>query len=128
MCFTKKRILEDLPALKLQNTDIEWVGEFRYLGVTLDAPTLTWKSHIKETCRQGLQRINILKSLAGTTWGADRDTLTRVYCSFIRSKLLYGITAVASAAASSLESLNKIQNAAIRVILGVKNIGVESGI
>ena len=120
MCFTKKRILEDLPALRLQNTNIEWVMEFRYLGVILDAPTLTWKAHIEETCRQGLQRTNVLKALAGTTWGADRDMLTKVYNSFIRSKLVYGIAAIASAAASRLESLNKIQNAAIRVILGVK--------
>ena len=120
MCFTKKRIQEDLPTLRLQNTEIEWMKKFKYLGLTLDAPTLLWKDHVEEACRQGLQRINILKALAGTTWGADRDILLKVYDSFIKPKLMYGITAVASASESRLESLNKIQNAALRVILGAR--------
>ena len=120
MCFTKQQILEHLPTLKLQHNDIEWVKTFRYLGLTLDAPTLTWKVHVEETCRQGNLRVNILKSLAGTTWGADRELLTRVFKSFIRPKLLYGITAIASAPGSRIDSLNKKQNAALRVILGAR--------
>ena len=120
MCFTKKRVLDQLPTLKLQHTDIEWVKTFKYLGLTFDAPTLTWKEHIEETCRQGLQRVNILKALTGTTWGADRDLLLKVYKTYIRPKLTYGIIAVASAAESRLNALNRIQNAALRVILGAK--------
>ena len=112
--------MDDLPTLKLQNTDIEWVRTFKYLGLTFDSPTLLWNTHVEDICRQGNQRVNILKSMAGTTWGADREILTRVYKLYIRPKLLYGITAIASAPESRLESLNKIQNAALRVILGAR--------
>ena len=72
--------------------------------------------------------------MAWQTWGAEKELLLRVYKVYIRSKLTYGITAVSSAAASRLEQLNKIQNAAIRVALGVKRtspipaIQVESNI
>ena len=119
MCFTKKKVLEHLPTLKLQDADIEWVRTFKYLGLTFDAPTLTWKAHIEGVCRQGYQRVNILKALAGT-WGADREMLLNIYKAYVRPKLLYGITAVASAAESRLEGLNRIQNAALRVALGAR--------
>ena len=120
MYFTKKKISDHLPTLKLKENNIEWTPTFKYLGLTLDAPTLTWKQHIEEACRQGNQRINILKALTGTTWGADREQLLTIYKTYIRPKILYGITAVASAAESRIESLNRIQNAALRVALGAR--------
>ena len=64
--------------------------------------------------------MNILKALAGTTWGADREILLKIYKVFIRSKLTYGATAIASAANSRLENLNKVQNAALRAALGAR--------
>ena len=120
MIFTKKR-LPNPPTLTIKGNNIEWVKTFKYLGLTFDAPTLTWKSHIEETCRQGTQRLNILKALAGTTWGADRALLLQIYIVFIRSKLTYGMAAVSSAADSRIKALNRIQNAALRIALGAKN-------
>ena len=120
MCFTKKRVLDLLPTLRVNGEDIEWVKTFKYLGLIVDAPTLTWKKHIEETCRQAHQRVNILKALTGTTWGADREYLLIIYKVYIRTKLTYGATAIASAADSRLENLNKVQNAALRVALGAR--------
>ena len=120
MCFTKKRIPNNLPDLTVLGETIEWVKSFKYLGLIFDAPTLTWRKHVEDTCRQGHQRINIMKSLAGTTWGADREMLLTIYKVFIRSKLTYGSTAIASAAQTTIDNLNKIQSAALRVALGAR--------
>merc|ERR1739842_42725 len=120
MIFTNKKLPNILPTLKINETDIEWVNSFKYLGLTFDAPTLTWQKHIEETCRQCHQRINILKVLTGTTWGADREYLLKIYKAYIRSKLTYGAPAITSAAKSKIEKLNKVQNAALRVALGAR--------
>ena len=72
MYFTKKKIYEHLPTLKLNDNNIEWMSTFKYLGLTLDTPTLTWKQHFEEACRQGNQQINILKSPNWNYMGADR--------------------------------------------------------
>ena len=120
MIFTKKRLPEDLPVLSVIGNVVEWVKSFKYLGLTLDAPTLTWKKHVEEICRQGTQRLNILKALAGTTWGAERELLLKIYTSYIRPKLTYGIAAVASAAETRITSISRIQNAALRVALGAR--------
>ena len=120
MLFTKQKLPEELPNLTVTQNRIQWVKTFKYLGMYLDAPTLTWKSHIKEARRQGVQRLNILKALAGTTWGAERELLLKVYISYIRPKLTYGIAALASAAETNLKSLSRIQNAALRVALGAR--------
>ena len=119
MMFTKRRITE-VPTLTVKGNDIEWTKTFKYLGLTFDAPTLTWKTHIEDICRQGNQRLNILKSLAGTTWGAERTLLLQVYTSYIRPKLTYGIAAVASAPDSRIDFLNRIQSAALRTALGAR--------
>ncbi|CAL4097649.1 unnamed protein product, partial [Meganyctiphanes norvegica] len=82
LCFTKKRIGEILQdptlQLKLNQETIEWVKSVRYLGVTLDAPTLTWKKHYEQLTREGQQRINIMRAISGTTWGSKQRTPTQL--------------------------------------------------
>ena len=122
MCFTKQRkALEHKPSLMINNSDIEWVLEFKYLGVTFDAPTLTWAPHIEEVKRDCVQRLNILRALSGSTWGADKDLMLTLYTAYIRPKITYGISAVASASVSKLDKLETIQNAAIRLAIGARN-------
>ena len=111
MIFTKKKIpkLDEITKFKVNNEDVEWVKSFRYLGLTLEAPTLTWKLHFQELCREGVQRLNILRAVAGSSWGASREILLRLYTQYIRSKMTYGIAALASASKTRLESLEKIK-------------------
>ena len=113
--------MDRLPSFQIENSDIEWVNAFTYLGVTLDAPTLTWRNHIDNICREGNQRINIMRALSGSSWGADRDLLINLYTTYIRPKILYGITAVASATKTGLDRLERLQNAAIRVAIGARS-------
>ena len=90
MVFTKKTIQKDpinhqqiLPTLTVNNVDIEWKQEVRYLGLTLDGPTLTWKQHVNKVTRICTGRLNILRALTGTSWGADRNTILNMYKAFI---------------------------------------------
>lgn len=46
----------------------------KYLGITLDR-SLTYKRHLENTSQKLKSRNNIVKKLAGTTWGADASTL-----------------------------------------------------
>ena len=124
LCFTKKRIGAKLQdpnfQLKLNQQNIEWAEHIKYLGVTLDAPTLTWKKHYEDLAREGQQRINIMRAISGTTWGANRELLLNFYRTYIRSKISYAAPATATACQSRKEILEKIQNAALRVALGAR--------
>ena len=61
-----------------------------------------------------------MQALAGSTWGADRDLLTTLYKTYIRSKLTYGVAAVASTSNTYMNTLERIQNTAIRIIIGAR--------
>jgi hypothetical protein len=62
--------------------------------------------------------MNLLRVVAHTDWGADSMTLLRLYRSLVRSKLDYGCIVYGSAKDSYEESLDRVQNAALRVCLG----------
>lgn len=66
-----------------------------------------------------LGKVNMLKSVLGSTWGADRVVLIKFYLSLIRSKLDYGSIFYATASRTSLEALDRVQNASLRIALGV---------
>ena len=73
MCFTKfLKEEKKTPRLYLDNVEIEVVSTFRYLGMVLDAPNLTWNAHINEVKAECNLRLNTMRALSGTTWGADR--------------------------------------------------------
>ena len=121
MCFTLQRVLDRLPDFSIENSPIEWVRSFAYLGVTLDAPSLTWQKHIEDISREANQRLNIMRALAGSNWGADRELMLNIYVTYIRPKLLYGISAVASTSQTYWDKLERLQNAALRIAIGAKN-------
>ncbi len=108
--------------------------EHTFLGMRLDGPVLTWKAHIDYLRTSCLKRLNIMKSIASTRWGTDRDTLLRLYTSFVRSKVEYGSPVYGSAAASLTKRLDTIQTTALRIATGafcsspVMALQAESGI
>ena len=51
-------------------------------------------------------------------WGADRAVLTRLYDTFVRSKLDYGSIVYGSARKTYLQILNPVQNLGLRLITG----------
>ena len=88
-----------------------------FLGVNLDT-RLTWKPQIEKMERSGLQKLTLMRKLAGTTWRADSSILTKVYTATVRPAMEYASTAWGTAAKTYKSRLDKVQNMALRVILG----------
>ena len=57
-----------------------------------------------------------MRKLAGSTWGADERSLRTVYEDAIRPHLEYGAADWSSASKSTLQSVDKVQNQALRPV------------
>ena len=65
-----------------------------------------------------MKKLNLLKVLAHTDWGADRCVLLRLYRTLIRSKLDYGCIVYGSARKSYLQMLDTVHHQGLRLALG----------
>ena len=88
-----------------------------YLGVTLDRQ-LNLKTHVENVQKKASKRLNLIKRLASTNWGADKMTLRSLYLGYVRSVLDYNIVLQNSCSKATKQSLDKIQNHALRLICG----------
>ena len=105
------------PNLTLRNAPIENVDEYKFLGLLFDK-NLDWRSHVMRLRARCNQRLNILKLLSHTRWGADKKILLRLYIALIKPKLDYGVEAYISASNNLISLLNTIQHSAIRISTG----------
>ena len=103
--------------IKLGDTALKNEEEATYLGVTFDKKQ-TWRPHIQKAEAKARRKLAILRKLAGTNWGANEQILKRVYQGAIRPHLEYGSTAWSTAAKTHLQSLDRVQNQALRIITG----------
>ena len=69
--FYKKTPLEHIPALYLNNHELEVVGTLKILGLIFDT-RLTWTPHLKYLKSDCYNRLNLVKSLAKINYGADK--------------------------------------------------------
>ena len=60
----------------------------KILGVTFD-PTLTFFAHLDDIARRARQRLSIMKALAGSKWGQQKETLLVTYRAAIQSLFTY---------------------------------------
>ena len=105
------------PDIYLKGQRIPCVEETTFLGLIFDQK-LKWVSHLKFLKTKCLEALNILRVLAHTTWGADRQTLLRLYKALILSKLAYGCEIYSSATPNNLKILDSIHHAGIRLATG----------
>lgn len=89
----------------------------RYLGVLIDSK-LKFKEHINSIVTRANSRINFLKSISGTDWGADTRSKLLLYKNWIRPLIEYSTPAVINMQKTLSQKLETIQNQAIRIILG----------
>ena len=113
--FTRKRV--EPQKLKINNHDIPFQKTIKILGVTFDAPNLTWKSHIENITIKCQRRLNLMRSLAGRN-GISKDLLRLYYDSHIRSLINYGLPLFSSASPTLLNKINILHNNAARIITG----------
>lgn len=114
--FTKKRkLLSDKLTLDLE--PIIFTNKIKYLGVTFDR-LLTFNAHVQDVVNKCNRRFNIIKCLAGTTWGTGKHSLLIVYRGLIRSILEYSCFIYANVSRSTFHKLELIQNKCLRLICG----------
>jgi hypothetical protein len=103
--------------LKGQDLEIEKVMALKILGLTFECQ-LTWNTHIKDAKTRAKKRLNILRFLAGTDWGVDRDVLLRIHSAVVLSALRYGETAYGSATKKKLKDLEPVHITGVRISIG----------
>ena len=86
----------------------------KILGVTLDTH-FTFGPHARDCVEQASRALNVMKALAGSSWGFTTETLVAKYKAIVRPILNYAapmwFTQVSS---SHLDKLEVIQNKALR--------------
>ena len=116
--FTKShKIAKSKVNIKYQEHPIEKDPNPVYLGVTLDSQ-LSLKLHTTKLKNKATKRLNLLKRLASTSWGANKNTLRQLYLGYVRSTLDYNLMLQSTSSQSTQNSLDKVQNHALRFISG----------
>ena len=115
--FHRKRGLQKAPDLKLDNVNIKVTDKVKFLGIYFDSK-LTFLPHIKYLRTACFKKLNLIKVVSHTNWGADKKTLLCLYRSLVRSKLDYGCFIYGSARRSYLKALDPIHHQALRLCLG----------
>jgi hypothetical protein len=72
--------------------------------------------------KKGMQRLNIIRCLAGTRWGGDQVTLLNAHRAIVEAAIRYGETAYRSAIQALLRKMEPVQNAGIRAAIGAFKI------
>ena len=57
-----------------------------YLGVTLDT-RMTLNDQMNKIKRKANSRLRLVKKLASTSWGADKNKLREIYLGYVRSTM-----------------------------------------
>jgi hypothetical protein len=97
---------------------IPTVNCLKVLGVTLDT-MYTFSGHVAETKSKVQSRNNLLRRLAGSTWGAERETLLATYKATGRPVLNYGAPIwTPKLSPANWKKLQAAQNSAIRISTG----------
>lgn len=97
--------------LKIKDIEIQNKKYITILGVILNTKN-TW------TQKESIPKINILKSMTHTSWGAHSKPLLQVYKALILSKMEYECLLLNDAKHNNLQMIDTIHNAGLRVSLG----------
>jgi ribonuclease HI len=129
---------DNLPSLRLVGEDgkttVIRAGEnIRWLGVYFDRK-LTFKSHIRQLADRAREAVNASRMLANTVRGLNQTHLRTLYRSCILPMISYGSEVWWNGKTTQIESLARVQNAALRHITAafrttpVRALELETGI
>ena len=101
--------------LTLFGSPIRVVSDYKYLGLFLDEK-LNWKKHIEYLRTSSLKTLSLFRHLTSKSWGADMQSLIRLYIMLLKPKLDYGCEVYSTC--TKISSLEPIQNEVIRIASG----------
>ena len=105
------------PLIKLEHTDITVVDEYKFLGILFNRK-LSNIPHIKYLKTKTTRAQQLLRVVAHTKWGADRQMLLKLYRALVRWQLDYGCFFYRSARKSHIKKLDPIHHEGLRLVLG----------
>ena len=103
--------------LKIDGHTLEKEQSPVYLGVTLDRQ-MNMADHIQNLKEKATKRLNLVKRLASTKWGADKLTLRQLYMGYVRSVMDNNLPLQSIASKCNTAALDRTQNQALRLICG----------
>ena len=103
--------------LQINGAHLEWVQNYTYLGITLDKK-LDFHMNVLILNTRILKRLNFMRSLSSWHHGANSTVLRKFYVASIRSIIDYAAPSLIIAKPHLIDKLNKLQNVAMRIILG----------
>jgi ribonuclease HI len=101
----------------IDNTIIENVKSYKYLGVVLDS-YLCYSQHIKHIKQKLSIRLSQLKVINGAYRGAHPAVMTQVYKALMASVMNYGSITHAMASNTNIEALEIVNRRCLRAITG----------
>jgi ribonuclease HI len=116
MIFTK-RLKTNCKKLEINGIELEFAEQAKFLGLVFDKK-LSWTHHINYVIEKSKSKINLLRTLTGYTWGANKNALLRIYRTLIRSRLEYGSEVFHTANKANFDKLNAKLNMCLRIICG----------
>ena len=89
---------EDQPMdqFRIDGSSLQWQQQVKFLGMVFDE-RLTWRAHIDFVINKCKKRLNLMRCIGGTNWGANKSTQLTIYKTLIRSVIDYGCAAYNSA-------------------------------
>ena len=107
----------DLPIF-IDGVKVPTVKDPKILGVTLD-PLLTFRTHAQNIKKKLTSRNNVLKALAGSTWGMEKEVLLTTYKAISKPLINYCAPIwTPTLCDSQWQELQACQNLALRTALG----------
>jgi len=103
--------------LILSNHFVEIENKVIFLGLIFDSK-LNWKEHIHYIEQKCKKRLNLMRAVAGSTWGANKKTLLITYRTLIWSIIDYGSIAYNAAPETTKNRLGVIQHKVLRIVCG----------
>ena len=90
----------------------------KLLGVTFDSH-FTFSPHIRSVAERARSCLDILKALAGVSWGQSKEVLLLTYQMLIKPILSYAVPVwFPNAPTTAVSTLQSIQNSALRIATG----------
>ena len=98
----------------------------KILGVHFDTH-FCFHTHAKEKAKSVNQKLRILRAIAGSGWGCQKETLLRVYKTYVEPTVNYAAAIWSpNASSSSFTRLQRSQNRALRIATGCHASASES--
>ena len=96
---------------------LEYHNKVKFLGIIFDR-RLTFVDYVTYIVDRCKPRLNVLRAISGSEWGASKETLLMVYRALIRSVLEYGCVAFDSAPKTAKAKLDLVQSKALAICTG----------